>query len=228
MCISLAFEIFDTISFLNSLLLSMTPDRERQVTQMARDRQPDVHVVLENVHDMHNVGAVMRSCDAAGVPKVHMILATEHRRSKMRMGKQTSAGARKWIDTILHETMNSCLSALDQPGTQILGTALTADAIPITEVDFTQPTIIIFGNERDGLDPETLDRIHQAVIIPQKGMVQSLNISVACAVTLYEMMRQRETAGLYNRDPMTPDQLELFEQYKEGHNRKRPGDVIIW
>lgn len=205
----------------------MTPQREKQLVELAANRQPDVHVVLENVQDPHNVGAVMRTCDAVGVPEVHMTILHGFKKSRLRMGKQTSAGARKWVQTYMHENIEKCIERLHSDGVQIVGTALSDEAVSIYEVDFTQPTIVIFGNEQKGLSGDAMDLIDTQIMIPQKGMVQSLNISVACAVTLYEMMRQRRQAGLYGRKDLTKKQKELLEYYKEHHNSRFPGEVNI-
>ncbi len=180
----------------------MTPERKKRIEYIASKRQPDVNVVLEHVRDLHNVGAVIRTCDAVGIHAVHMILDPEYRPSKKKIGKHTSAGARKWVSAHEYTDIELCIMALKREGMQILGTTLASDAKDIYDIDFTIPTTIIFGNERFGLSEKATSLIDQAIVIPQVGMVQSLNISVACAVTLYELYRQRMSAGLYNR-PLT-------------------------
>ncbi len=206
----------------------MTPERKKQLSKLAGNRQLDLCVVLENVRDLHNVGAVLRTCDAVGVPEVHMVMSTDFKKSKIRMGKQTSAGARRWVDTFLHLTINDCLTDLGIADRQILGTALDDEAVSIHDIDFTQPTVIVFGNERDGLSAEARELIDQPIIIPQKGMVQSLNISVACAVTLYEIMRQRIAQNMYDATTLSPDQQKLLDRYHNEHKRKDYGEVDLW
>ena len=206
----------------------MRPEREIQLTQLASNRQADVHVILENVQDPHNVGAVMRTCDAVGVPEVHMTMLHGFKKSRLRMGKHTSAGARKWVETYLHEDIKSCLERIDTKGAQIIGTALAEDSVSLYDIDFSKPSIFIFGNENHGLSDAALESTDIRMTIPQKGMVQSLNISVACAVTLYEMMRQRLVAGMYGREKLTISQQRLLEHYFEHHNKAHPGQVHIF
>jgi tRNA (guanosine-2'-O-)-methyltransferase len=205
----------------------MTPKRQELIKNLVKNRQVDIRVVLEHVYDLHNVGAVVRTCDAVGVPRVHMTLSPDFKNTKLRTGKYTSAGARKWVDTVLHPGIDECIAALTDDATQIIGTTLSDTAISIYDIDFTKPTIIIMGNEKSGLSEKALSLVNQHVTIPQKGMVQSLNISVACAITLYEMMRQRLAAGMYDATNLNEGQGELFRKYVEDHNRRFPGEVEV-
>ena len=204
------------------------PERRNKLRKLAARRQFDVQIILENVRDLHNVGAVLRTCDAVGIPAIHMILDSGFKKSKLRMGKNTSAGARRWVDAYLHEDIESCLGALRTDRIQILGTAITPDAKSIYDIDFTIPTMLVFGNERDGLSDEALKLIDQSIAIPQQGMVQSLNISVACAVTLYELMRQRLQHGMYADAFTTSAQEELFNRFLEEHKKRNFGHVKKW
>lgn len=203
----------------------MTPERHKHLMTLARNRQPDVSVILENVHDLHNVGAVMRTCDATGVDAVNMILADVYTKSKKQIGKYTSSGARKWVEAFEYPNINSAVQNLRTEGVQILGTMLADNAVSLYEIDFTKPTMIIFGNEKRGLSTEAQALIDQPIMIPQYGLVQSLNISVACAVTLYEMMRQRQAAGLYERLEDNVVTIEYYEKYVEMMKRKYYGVV---
>lgn len=175
---------------------SITPERRAKIRRVLEKRQPTLTVVFENVHDMHNVSAVVRSCDAVGVAEAHGIYYG--RTVFPDLGEKSSASARKWIDVHLHQTIDECYSALRSRGFAIYTTHMSSDAVSLHDLDLTQPVALVFGNEHDGVSEEAREKADANFLIPQMGMIQSLNISVACAVTLFEAMRQRLAGGLYN------------------------------
>ena len=167
----------------------MTTQREQHITNVLSKRQHDITVIFENVQDTHNISACLRSCDAIGIAEVY-ILSTKGKKES-RLGKKSSASAAKWI-TILHYTdMNECFEAVRKKYARIFSTRLTENSIDLYKMDFTQSIALVFGNEHDGVSNEAADLSDGNFIIPQVGMIPSLNISVACAVTLYEAFRQR-------------------------------------
>lgn len=184
---------------------SITPGRAARLEAALRLRQPSLTVVFENVHDAHNVAAVLRSCDAVGVTDVHAIYHSGQKEPKL--STKSSGSARKWVDLHLYTDVVSCFSGLRQKGMQILTTHMSSDALSIHDVDFTKPTAIVFGNEHAGVTEQTLALADANILVPQVGVVQSLNISVACAVTLYEAYRQRLLAGMYAADQMTDEEF---------------------
>lgn len=167
---------------------------ERMNTVLAR-RQPDLTIVLENVHDPHNISAVLRSCDATGVLAVHLVYTVEEWPELSRI---SSASALKWLQIERHESVDDCYAALRRQGISIFATHLDSASHDLYELDLTQPVALVFGNEHRGVSDEALNQADASVVIPMMGMVQSLNISVACAVTLYEALRQRRVAGHYD------------------------------
>lgn len=169
--------------------------RERIAAVLAR-RQPDLTVVLENVHDPHNVSAVLRSCDAVGVLAVHLVYTREEPPAAA-FARTTSASAAKWIETHAHPSIAACYDRLRRDGCTILATALGDDSVDLYDADLRRPTALVFGNEMRGVSPEASADADGRIAIPMAGMVQSLNISVACAVVLYEAHRQRRAAGAY-------------------------------
>ena len=183
-----------------------TSRRADRVAAVLSKRQPDLTVVLENVHDPHNVSAVLRSCDAVGILEIHAVYSEEERPPSF--ARTTSASAAKWITVHSHDTLAECYAALRAQGFVILATAVEDRSVDIYDQDLTQPVAIVFGNEQRGLSPEAIDGADILVRIPMLGMVESLNISVACAVTLYEAMRQRRLAGAYDA-PKIPDDLRV-------------------
>lgn len=173
-----------------------TGRRQERVESVLSRRQPTLAVVLEDVHDPHNASAVLRSCDAVGVLDVHLVYVNEDPPRKS-FGRSTSASAAKWIRLHFHDSIEDCFAQLREQGFMIAATALEPDSRDFYSLDLTEPTALVFGNEMRGVSQEAIDGADCTVYIPMQGMVESLNISVSCAVTLYEAMRQRRDAGMF-------------------------------
>lgn len=167
-------------------------------------RQPDLTVVLENVHDPHNVSAVLRSCDAVGAASAHLVYAAGELPV---ISKGVSASAQRWLRLHKHISIDDCYATLRAQGCAIYATYLGA-AHDLYALDLTRPTALVFGNESLGVSAAARDGADGTVFIPMMGMVESLNISVACAVALYEALRQRRAAGLYPSPAWSPEELE--------------------
>lgn len=174
----------------------MTPERKARIEAVLSYRQPDCTVVLENVHDPHNIAAVMRTCDAVGVQHIY-ILNTKIPRHK-KYGKKSSASASGWLTIHEYQHTNVCFEDLRKRYNKIYATHLgTENNSLLYELNLTEPVALVFGNEHAGVSEEVLALCDGNFIIPQVGMIKSLNISVACAVSLYEAYRQRMLAGFY-------------------------------
>ena len=190
----------------------LSDDRSEKIYACVSRRQPSLSIVLENVHDPHNVSAVLRSCDAVGVLDVHLIYHSGQ--SFPELGEKSSASARKWVLTHKHSSINECYEYLRKQGKKILTTGMSNEARSLYAIDFTEPIAIVFGNEHAGVSEEAILKADGNMLIPQVGMIQSLNISVACAVTLYEAFRQRSINGMYDSiqmdDIMLKDYLNVF------------------
>lgn len=201
----------------------MTPKREDKFRRVVAKRQFNLTVVLENVHDPHNIGAVMRTCDAVGVREIY-VLYTEDQLTEetLQVGKSAASGAKKWVEVHLFQDVASCFGAIRKKYNHILATHLAENAKSLYDLDLTDSVAILFGNEKDGVSQEALSFTDGNLIIPQMGMVQSLNISVACAVTLYEALRQRQLAGCYDQDPsdFNDKQAKLYDHYYRLHEQK--------
>lgn len=157
-------------------------------------------VVLENVHDPHNLGAILRTCEAVGVFRMHVVYSEEGKNSSAKyIGKKASRGARRWVDVVFHSSMTDCLIELKNQGFLILATHLSERASSIYDTELAKKCAIVFGNEKDGISHETLELSDGNILIPTYGMVQSLNVSVACAISLFEASRQRHISGLYDK-----------------------------
>lgn len=179
----------------------MTNERRDKLVNVLSKRQPDLTVVMENVFDPHNISAVMRTCDAVGVQEVY-ILNTKIPRHK-KWGFKSSSSAAKWLTVRQFENAGECFSALRQRYSKILTTHLSSDAVGLYDIDMAaEPIALVFGNEHSGVSEEIRQLADGNFIIPQVGIIRSLNISVACAVTLYEAYRQKSIAGHYNRQDL--------------------------
>lgn len=178
---------------------------------MLATRQPDLTVCLEQVHKPHNISAIIRTADAVGVHQVHAVWPT----SRMRTLVSSAAGSNSWVNVKTHRTISEAVGHLKAQGMQILATNLSAHAVDFREVDYTRPTCVLLGQEKTGISEEALALADRDIIIPMIGMVQSLNVSVASALILYEAQRQRQNAGLYRGERSMLDQEEqqrlLFE-----------------
>ena len=174
----------------------MTPERKAKLESVLNKRQNDITIVLENVFDPHNISAVMRTCDAVGVQELY-VLNTKIPRHK-KWGAKSSSSAAKWLTIHQFENAEECFSELRKKYSKILTTHLSSDALNLYQIDLTEPVALIFGNEHSGVSDEIRKLADGNFIIPQAGIIRSLNISVACAVTLYEAYRQKTNAGHYD------------------------------
>jgi tRNA (guanosine-2'-O-)-methyltransferase len=194
---------------------SMTPERHEKLTRVLSNRQADFTVVLENVFDPHNISAVMRTCDAVGVQEI-FILNTKIPRHK-KFGARSSSSAAKWLTVHPFEDASACFQAIRQRYDRILTTHLGESSVGLYELDLTLPTALVFGNEHSGVSDEIRTLADGNFLIPQVGIIQSLNISVACAVTLYEAYRQKENAGHYQRaDLQSSFKEQIWKEWSSG------------
>jgi tRNA (guanosine-2'-O-)-methyltransferase len=192
----------------------MASDRRlARMETVLRQRQPDMTVVMENIHDPHNVSAMLRSCDAAGVLEAQLLYNID---TFPKIGKKSSASAGKWIERRKFKTVVDCYGKLRSEGFLIYATRLDDKALSLYDLDLTKKVAFVFGNEHRGVSDEAAADADGIIQIPMLGMIQSLNVSVACAIVLYEALRQRLKNGDYARTkfPVT-EFAELFEQWKK-------------
>lgn len=182
-----------------------TERRLQKFYSVAKGRQQSFHVVMENIHDPHNVSAIFRTCDAVGIPKVSLLYNTE---PFPRIGKKSSASAFKWVEKDKYSTVDDCYNSLRNKGFKIYTSALTEGAVDFYDLDLTEKCAIVLGNEHRGASEEAIKNADATFIIPMFGMVQSLNVSVAAAVILYEALRQRYKKGMYDQSELAPDELD--------------------
>ena len=187
----------------------MSPERYLRINQMLDKRQPDLTVIMENVHKNHNLSAVVRSADAVGVHEMHAVWLTK----KARLSGGTALGSQNWVKIHNHRSMDDAIRTVREQGMQVVVTHLSEHSVDFRDIDYTKPTAILLGQEKYGVTEQALAQADHHVMIPMVGMVQSLNVSVAGAVMFYEAQRQRELAGMYQLPQMSAQERHrvLFE-----------------
>jgi tRNA (guanosine-2'-O-)-methyltransferase len=188
----------------------VTAKRLARVKDIIGNRQPDLTVFMDNVHKPHNVAAVVRTCDAVGVPNVHGAWLSE----ELRQSATAAMGSQRWVSVKMHDQSAAGIQSLKAEGMQVLAAHLDETAVDFRQIDYTKPTCIVMGQEKHGLQRELLPLVDQTIIVPMVGMVESLNVSVATALILYEAQRQRTEANLYPREvdwESPPVQQQIFE-----------------
>lgn len=196
----------------------MTPRRFHRLRRVLDRRQPDLTVVLEEVHKPHNFAAIVRSADAVGVFAAHAVT----RDGTLAVADAVAQGARRWMRVHTHASLYEAFDGLREAGMHVLAAHLDDGAVDFREVDYTRPTAILLGQERDGVTAEAAARADRWVVVPMRGMVASLNVSVAAALILYEAERQRTAAGLYDRRRLDDETYRrtLFEWAYPQHARR--------
>jgi len=171
---------------------NMTPERKARIRAVAARRHPDLTVFVERVHKPHNVAAILRTCDAVGVMTAHAVPAA----GGIPALNHTAQGAQRWVELVCHADTPSGLTHLRGQGFQLIAAHVSKSAVDFRQPDYTRPSAFILGTEKFGVSADALALVDQEIVIPMVGMAQSLNVSVATALILYEAQRQRQAAGL--------------------------------
>ncbi len=197
----------------------LTPSRKKKFLSVADQRQSNVTIILENIQDPHNISAILRSADSVGLLEIYVVYTEPNlQRESMILGKRTSKGTRKWVDVHLYNNLENCIDAVRKKYDLIVAAHFDQqNPQTLHDIDFKNQTIALaFGNEADGLSDEFLKISDHNFYIPQVGMAQSLNVSVACAVSLYEAYRQKKAAGHYDDNPTLNKEQKnsVFKEYE--------------
>ena len=196
----------------------MTNERRQKIEAVLSKRQNDLTVVLENVFDPHNISAVMRSCDAVGIQEIYVLTTKVPRNEKW--GTRSSSSADKWLTVHQYEDTKACFEAIRKKYDMVLTTHLATDSVSLYDTDLTKSVALVFGNEHAGISDEVRALGDGNFIIPQMGMIQSLNISVACAVSVYEAYRQKMVKGHYNQRKLAAEAyFSLSKQWGLNHEQ---------
>jgi tRNA (guanosine-2'-O-)-methyltransferase len=184
----------------------LTEERRQKIERVVKGRCFSNVVVLEDIYDRGNVSAVVRSAEALGFSQVHLIELGE----KFKESQRTTAGADKWIEMKRWKNRSDCIRQLKSEGKQIVVTHLDVSSKPISAVDFSKPSALVLGNEKEGVSPEMIDAADHRVIIPMEGFVQSYNISVAGALCFYQMYLSR-VASLGRSGELSLEEQEILK-----------------
>ena len=191
--------------------MPLLPRRFERLKSVLNHRMADLTVLLEHVEKPHNLSAILRSCDAVGALEAHAVSFE----GRLRTFNSTAQGSQKWVPLRDHPDTASAIRCLKERGFRLYGTHLGVDAKDYRDCDFTGPTAFVLGAEKWGLTDQARDLMDEALFIPMRGMVQSLNVSVATATLLFEALRQRQVAGLAptQGEGLKPEQYQqlLFE-----------------
>ncbi|MCO6497503.1 MAG: RNA methyltransferase [Chitinophagaceae bacterium] len=191
----------------------MTPERRNRLESVLSKRQPNLTVVLENVFDPHNVSAVMRTCDAVGIQDVYIL--NDRIPPHKKWGFRSSSTAAKWLNIHQYTDASECFGELRKYYKNIYASYLGEGSADLYTMDLTQSVALVFGNETFGISEDLRKFTDGDFIIPQMGIIKSLNISVACAVTLYEAMRQKRIAGHYDSQALSEERIKQIRQQWE-------------
>jgi len=185
----------------------LTEKRFQKIQQVVTRRQKYLTIVLENIHDPHNVSAILRSADAVGIDKVYLIYNT----CKFpKVGRVSSASANKWIELVKFKNVEDCFGELKKKKFRIYSTNISESKknYSLFELNLTGKKALVFGNEHEGVSNDVKRLADRNFLVPMYGMIQSLNVSVTVAVCLYEALRQRELKGKYNKSEYGKKELK--------------------
>jgi len=192
---------YDLLSYLETYI---TPERLRRFSHVLSNRTNFITVAIEDVYQMHNTSAVIRSCDVFGIQKAHII---EGRFGK-RLDKNIAMGAQKWVDLERHATAKSCIRDLRTKGYKIIATTPNNDSCLLEDFEITDKVALFFGTEKEGLSPEVLEQADGFLKIPMSGFSESLNISVSAAIILYDLTQKLKRSNL----PWGLTEAEIWEK----------------
>lgn len=191
-----------------------TERRLEKIKQVIKNRTRTVAVGLEGLYDRGNVSAVMRSAEALGFFDIHIVETQE----KFKAANRVTKGADKWLHCTKWHSTPECVGYLKSSGYKVLVTHLDSTATPINKIAFDQKSVIFFGNEKDGASRELIELSDQRVILPMHGFVESFNISVAAALCLYHIQRDRTERLGQHGDLSEEEQRDLYARYLlKGH-----------
>jgi tRNA (guanosine-2'-O-)-methyltransferase len=188
----------------------LTPERHNRLTSVLNHRQPDLTVVLENVFDPHNISAVMRTCDAVGIQDIYIL--NNRIPPHKKWGYRSSSTAAKWLNVHQYTDAETCFTEIRRKYQKIYTSCLGENSSDVFKINLTQSVALVFGNETYGVSDEIRKYGDGDFVIPQVGIIKSLNISVACAVTLYEAFRQKNEKGHYDNSRLSDDDLQNLKQ----------------
>ena len=188
----------------------ITEKRRARIDDVLSRRTRNLVLVLDGVHDPHNVAACMRSAEGLGLQEIHVIAQADYKPHK-----KICQSCDKWLDVHFHRDPESAATALKDRGYKLYAAALTPTAVPIDTLDFTGRMALVLGNEHQGVTETLLDLCDGTFVIPMRGFSQSFNVSVATGITLYHATQARAAALGPDGDLEAGDLKSLRQQWVE-------------
>jgi tRNA (guanosine-2'-O-)-methyltransferase len=169
----------------------ITENRKEGFLRVLQNRTKHFTIAMEDIFQLHNTSAVMRSCEVFGIQELNVI---EQKFGK-RIDTEIAMGAQKWVDVFRFNSVQSCMDEMRSKGYQIIATTPHDESCFLHEFDISKPAALFFGTERDGLSQEVLDQADGFLKIPMVGYTESLNISVSAAIIIQDITtRLRQSA----------------------------------
>ena len=194
--------------------------RYERMKSVLDHRQPDIHVYMENVQDQHNFSAIIRTCDAMGVMHMYREYNNGLKHEKQ-LNVGVSLGTDKRVRLNQITDQSDFFTTKKQDWYQIITTHLATDTVDFREIDYTKPTVLVIGNERDGTSKSIINHADHTIKIPMVGMAQSLNVSVATGIVMAEIQRQRKAAGMYETPQLSWQEYEHILHQRQERERLR-------
>ncbi len=182
----------------------LTEDRKGRFLEVLAQRTKYITVALEDVFQMHNTSAIIRSCDVFGLQEMHVV----EDRFAQGLDKNIAMGAEKWVDVHRYGNSGECLDGLKKRGYRIVAATPHKDSIPLQEFYPMEKTAVFFGTEKEGLSEEVMQRADGQLNIPMLGFSESLNVSVSAAIILQDLAQKLRAS---NVEWMLSDQ-EILEK----------------
>ena len=206
-----------------------TEERLSRIDDILTRKQPTLQVMLENVYNSQNLSTIIRTSDAVGVLDIYY---SSKENETLRIHKTITQGAHRWTHRYRIKDGNTVkfLKQKKKEGFQVVVTHLEERAVSFREVDYTKPTLIVMGNEKEGVSDKIIAEATDIIVIPMEGMVQSLNVSVATALILYEAQRQLENAGVYDTAQISLEVREKIKSdwvYRDTIARRSKGEIAL-
>lgn len=180
------------LDYLDYLEGFLTDNRKTRFEEVLAQRTKHFTVVVEDIFQLHNTSAVMRSCEVFGIQELNII---EHRFGK-KIDSEIAMGAQKWVDIKKFSTIQNCIDTMKNNGYQIIATTPHDDSCLLHEFDITKPSALFFGTEKEGLSEEIMQQADGFLKIPMVGFTESLNISVSAAIIIQNLTNRLQNSNL--------------------------------
>ena len=203
--------------------------RIQRIDESLAHKQPTLQIMLDDVHSSQNLSAIIRSCDGVGVLELFYAC---RKNEDIRIHKTITQGAHRWLERTRIDDMQKVdfLKEKQRDGFQIVVTHLEEKSVSFRDVDYTRPTLLVMGNEKEGVSSEIVALADEVIVIPMQGMVQSLNVSVAAALILYEAERQLGNAGRYDTPQLPKEERDKIKNdwlYRDTVARRSKGRIPL-